>query len=94
MTTAFKPKTSLLFPNQWAVDSFLTKLKTATGWEYEASSDKKQVKAKPKGQPEGILIGLNKGGSLITVELNGEKLAAGSDDAWKQIFEFAGRYRC
>ncbi len=94
MTAIFPPKTSILFPNQWAVDSFLRKLKTRPDWEFKASSDERRVRVKPKGSADGILIGLNKGLASITLDLNGEKLPAGSDEVWKEIYEFANRYRC
>jgi hypothetical protein len=93
MSTAYRPKTTIQFPNQWAVDSFLRKLKSTQGWEYQASSDGMRVRINPKGGAEYILIGLNKGGTIISLDLNGEKLARGSDAVWKELFEYADRYR-
>ncbi|MDB5049992.1 MAG: hypothetical protein JWO30_3063 [Fibrobacteres bacterium] len=93
MSSLYRPKTTIQFPNEWAVNSFLLKLKSALGWEYLASSDEMQVKIKPRGGAEYILIGLNKGGSPITLNLNGEKLTQGSEAVWKEIFDYANRYR-
>jgi hypothetical protein len=95
MKSSVNPKNKIMFPNTWAVNSFLNRLKRSAGWEYEASSDDAHVKVKPKGAREYILIGLNKSrqGGYLEVELNAEKLGAGADGYWTEIFDHARRYR-
>jgi hypothetical protein len=95
MKTSVSPKNKIMFPNTWAVDSFLTRLKRSTGWEYEASSDDTHIKVKPKGAPDYILIGLNRSrqGGYLEMELNAEKLGNGADKYWAEIFDHARRYR-
>jgi hypothetical protein len=96
MKTSVRPKNKIMFPNTWAVNSFLNRLKRSAGWEYQASSDDAHVKVKPKGAPDYILIGLNKTrqGGYLEVELNAEKLGPGADRFWGEIFDHARRYRC
>lgn len=94
MKAISKPKFSILFPNQWAVDSFLRKLKSAAGWDYKASMDGRFVKLTPKGGDEYILIGLNRGRGVFNIEFNGEKLPRTAEEIWKEILEYAARYRC
>jgi hypothetical protein len=93
MHTEYQPKNKLSFPNQWAVNSFLRRLKAVQEWEYSASLDGRFVKLKPRLDSEYILIGLNKAGGIFTVDMNGEKLGA-IDDIWRRIFAFANLYRC
>jgi hypothetical protein len=95
MKTSVSAKNKIMFPNTWAVNSFLTRLKRTIGWVYEASSDDAHVKVKPKGASEYILIGLNKTreGGYFEVELNAEKLGQGADKFWAEIFDHARRYR-
>jgi hypothetical protein len=94
MKTSVRPKNKIMFPNAWAVDNFLNRLKRNTGWEYKASSDARHVKVKPKGAADYILIGLNKSRcGYLEVEINAEKLGPGADPFWAEIFEHASRYR-
>ena len=95
MKTSVRPKNKILFPNAWAADSFLARLKRSAGWEYLASSDDSHIKVKPKGAPEYILIGLNRSrqGGYLELELNAEKLGHGADAYWAEIFDHARRYR-
>jgi len=98
MSKQFNPKTTLSFPNRWALDSFLLMLQRySEGWELKASSDNQHFRAKPKGSDEAILIGLSKGGESVTgiieIFLNGEKITGDSDESWKVIFEHARHYR-
>lgn len=95
MSSSFRPKASIMFPNTWAINSFLLKIRQAAGWEWVASSNDQSIKVKPKGAREYILIGLNKGRSgPVTVDLNAEKLGPGIDGVWIQIFDWARPYRC
>jgi len=98
MSSSFRPKATIMFPNTWAANSFLTKIRQATGWEWYASSNATEIKVKPKGAREYILIGLNKkaggDGGVVNVEFNAEKLGPGADPFWIQIFDWARRYRC
>ena len=95
MKTSIPPKQKIMFPNTWAVTSFLNRLKRSSDWEYIASSDDSHVKVRPKGAREYILIGLNKtrAGGYLDVELNAEKLGDGTDKIWDDIFNHARRYR-
>ena len=96
MKTSARPKTKLLFPNSWAAQSFLLRLKRNAEWEYLASSDNRHIQVKPKGAREAIEILVNQGreGHLIQLELNAEKLGDGADAIWNAIFDHARRYRC
>ncbi len=94
MSTNFRPKAKIMFPNAWALNSFLLRLKQFAGWEYIASSDDRHVRLKPKGSHEYILIGLNKSGSSFAVEVNAEKLGDRGDHFWIALFDHARRYRC
>ncbi|MDB5104582.1 MAG: hypothetical protein JWP91_2271 [Fibrobacteres bacterium] len=96
MSTNFRPKARIQFPNTWALNSFLLKLKRFSGWEYIASSDQTHVKVKPKGANEYILIGLNKAGGhgAIEVDINAEKLGDRTDHFWIELYDYARRYRC
>lgn len=94
MRTSVRPKNTIMFPNDWAIKSFLLRLKRNAGWEYVASSDDSHVKVKPKGAAEYILIALNKTrqGGYINVDLNAEKLGD-AEKAWNEIFDAARLYR-
>lgn len=94
MTTQFKPKNRLRFPNQWAADSFLLKLKSSRTWTYVPSCDGRGAKLDLKGGGQSILIGLNKEMSFQYVDLNGESLGRDSDAVWKEIFDYGRRYNC
>jgi hypothetical protein len=97
MSSSFRPKAKIMFPNSWAANSFLTKVRQATGWDWSASSNGSNIKVKPKGAPEYILIGLNKGrgeGGVVNVEFNAEKLGQDADPFWIQIYDWARPYRC
>jgi hypothetical protein len=93
MSTNFRPKAKILFPNSWAVDSFLTKVKRASGWDYKSSMDGKTITVKPNQSNDYILIGLNKGTSGIVAEINAEKLGEGADRFWIEIHNYARRYK-
>jgi hypothetical protein len=96
----FRPKARIMFPNTWAVNSFLLKLKRFSTHEFTASMDGRHVKVRPQGGgSEYILIGLNKAGGrgdggAVTVEINAEKLSAMTDSIWNEIYDYARRYRC
>lgn len=98
MSSSFRPKAEIMFPNSWAANSFLLKMRQALSWEWSASSNATDIKVKPKGSNEYILIGLNKkggrGGGVVNVEINAEKLGSNADLFWIQIFDWARRYRC
>ncbi len=89
----FRPKNKIAFPNRWAVDSFLLKVKRASGWEYVAASNNTDIKIRPKGAEDYILIGLLKSRGGFEVEINAEKSGRASDQLWQTIFEYANRYR-
>ena len=95
MRTSVRPKNTIMFPNAWAVESFLLRLKRNSGWECVASSNDSHVKVKPKGAPDYILIALNKTrqGGYINVDFNAEKLGHGADRFWNEIFDCARLYR-
>jgi hypothetical protein len=95
MKSSVRPKNKIMFPNAWAANSFLNRLKRSAGWEYLASSDNAHVKVKPKGAADYILIGLNKSRECgyLEIELNAEKLGPGADGYWDEIFNHARRYR-
>ena len=93
MSTHFRPKAKILFPNSWAVDSFLTKLKRFSGWDYKSSMDGNSIRVKPNTSNDYILIGLNKVSSGITVEINAEKAGDRPDAYWIDIYNYARRYR-
>lgn len=93
MSTNFRPKAKIMFPNTWAVDSFLNKLKGVMGWEFKRASDGNSVRLKPRGSTEYILIGLLKSGGAVVAEINSEKVGM-SDAVWIMIYDFARRYRC
>jgi hypothetical protein len=89
----FRAKNKIMFPNRWALDSFLLRLKRSSGWEFHASNDSEHFKVKPKHAVDYILIGLNKaGGNGFILEINAEK--ANTNEVWHLIFDFANRYRC
>jgi hypothetical protein len=94
MRTNSQPKTKISFPNAWAVNSFLTKLKRFSGWEFHASTDDVHFRVKPKGFNDYILIGLNKSGNTIVADINAEKLGDKLDGIWTEIQDYARRYRC
>ncbi|GEM_PF-4717358 len=94
MSSNVRPKQNILFPNSWALNSFLLRLKRFTEWEYLASSNDVEVKIKPKGGADYILIGLNKSGAGYLVNINAEKLGDKTDLIWKQLYDFARLYRC
>jgi hypothetical protein len=96
MSTSFRPKAKIMFPNTWAVNSFLNRVKRFSNWEYLASSDERHVRVKPKGAADYILIGLTKAGGTgaITVEINAEKLGDRGDNFWIELYDYARRYRC
>jgi hypothetical protein len=91
---SFRPKNKIAFPNRWAVDSFLLRVKRASGWEYVGASNETNIKIRPKGAEDYILIGLLKSGRGYEVEINAEKSGNASDQLWHTIFEYAKRYRC
>jgi hypothetical protein len=97
MSSSFRPKATIMFPNSWAANSFLLKMRQAAGWDWVASSDAAHIKAKPKGANDYILIGLNKksggDGGPVNIEFNAEKLGPGADPVWIQIYDWARRYR-
>jgi hypothetical protein len=93
MSTEFQLRHKFRFPNQWAVNSFLRRLKAVHEWEYVASLDGRFVKVKPHRDSDYILIGLIKEGNAVIVDMNGEK-AGGGDEFWRRIFAFANLYRC
>lgn len=93
MSTSFRPKAKIPFPNTWAVDSFLNKLKRFSGWEYKSSMDGKSIRVKPKEANDYILIGLLKSSGGIIAEINAEKLGDQADGFWIEIYNYARRYR-
>ena len=97
MSSSFRPKATIQFPNTWAADSFLLKMRQATGWEWVASSDAAHIKVKPKGGADYILIGLLKkaggDGGPVSVEINAEKLGHGADPVWIQIYDWARKFK-
>ena len=94
MSTNFRPKARIMFPNIWAVNSFLLRLKRFSGWDYLASSNATNIRVKPKEAADYILIGLNKSCGNIEVTINAEKMGDNSDGIWTQIYDYARRYRC
>lgn len=95
MKSNYRPKAQIKFPNTWAVDSFLLRLKRSSGWKFSASSNATSIKVFPvHNEAVYILIGLLKSGSSIDVSINAEKLGDGGDAEWTKIYEYAGRYRC
>ncbi|MEO6095984.1 MAG: hypothetical protein ABIW76_09945 [Fibrobacteria bacterium] len=94
MSTNFRPKARIMFPNSWALNSFLLRLKRSSGWEYHAAANDTDIKVKPKGAKDYILIGLNKTGSSFEAVINAEKLGDKGDAIWKDIYDYARRYRC
>ena len=93
MSTSFRPKAKIAFPNSWAVDSFLTKLKRFSGWEYKSSMDGNAIRVKPNEANDYILIGLLKSSSGIIAEINAEKLGDRADGFWIDIHNYARRYK-
>ena len=93
MSTSFRPKTKISFPNMWAVDSFLMKLKRFSGWEYKSSMDGNSIRVKPNEANDYILIGLLKSSSGVIAEINAEKLGDRADRFWIDIHNYARRYR-
>lgn len=93
MSTNFRPKAKISFPNTWAADSFVTKLKRFSGWEFKSSMDGKSIRVKPNEAKDYILIGLNKGASGIVAEINAEKIGDNADAFWIDIYNYARRYR-
>jgi hypothetical protein len=89
----YRAKNQIMFPNKWALESFLLRLKRSSGWDYHASNDGEHIKVKPKGALDYILIALAKSGHAFQVDINAEKMGRGSDGAWTMIYEFARRYR-
>lgn len=93
MSTSFRPKAKISFPNTWAVDSFLLKLKRFSGWEYKSSMDGNSIRVKPNQANDYILIGLLKSSSGIIAEINAEKLGDRADGFWIDLYNYARRYR-
>jgi hypothetical protein len=93
MSTSFRPKAKILFPNSWAADSFVMKLKRFSGWEFKSSMDGKTLRVKPQEANDYILIGLKKGSSGIVAEINAEKIGDNADGFWIDIYNYARRYR-
>jgi hypothetical protein len=99
MIGIYPPKARILFPNSWAVESFMLRLKRNLDWHILAEANAKDFKIKPKGVGHAgwadhyILIGLSKARSGIEVFINAEKLRDHSSDAWDAIFEQARYYR-
>ena len=93
MSTTSQRKIKISFPNTWAVNSFLLRIKRSNEWELFPCSSETHFKATPKGSTQYILIGLNKSRSNIEVDLNAERLEMDPENVWRQIYEFASRYR-
>lgn len=98
MSSTFRPRAKIQFPNGWALNSFLLKLKRNSGHEYMAAMDGSTVKLMPKGGgADYILIGLNKTArnenSTITIEINAERMTRGADALWTDIYTYARLYR-
>ncbi len=92
---SYRPKNTIMFPNQWAVDSFLLRLKRSSGWDFFAFSNGTQFKLSMERGGDYILIGLLRSRGNIELAINGEKLNRGhADKFWSKIYEFAGRYKC
>ena len=94
MSTSFRPKAKIMFPNIWAANSFLTKLKRFSGWEYKSSMDGNSIRVKPKEANDYILIGLRPNHGGVIAEINAEKLGDRADRFWIELYDYARRYRC
>lgn len=98
MSNASRPKEKIMFPNAWAVNSFLLKLKRNAGWEFVTSTNATDIKVKPTGAKEYMQfkvsgkIGDNN--ANVTLEVNAEKLGPGIEGVWKKMNEYANLYRC
>ncbi len=97
MSNTSRPKASIQFPNSWAANSFLLKIRQMPNWNYVASSNATNIKVMPSGEREYILIGLIKkaggDGGPVTVVINAEKLGHGADKFWQTVFDWARPYR-
>lgn len=98
MSNAFRPKEKIMFPNAWAANSFLLKLKRSAGWEFVTATNGTHIKVKPTGAKDYMEF-VSKGkigdnNANVTLEINAEKLGHGTEGVWKQINEYANLYRC
>ncbi len=89
-------KAKIDFPNRWALDSFILKLRKSPGMEVYAHSDTTNFKLRQNGSADAILIGLNKPSSApgaVTMLINAEKFPKKLEDFWKEIHSIAIRYQ-
>jgi hypothetical protein len=95
--SVFKPKTKILFPNRWAADSFLLKLKRSSGWTYQSSDGGKYVRIQPQIGSDYILIGLLQSRAGVELTIDSEKLSRGAgqdmERLWTKMFDYARLYR-